>query len=308
MRFPLVAAACAALLCMAPALAAPKAPRAAPVDPIAAKLKESEARYAAGQYREAAELLEQLMQEAPNPAILYNLARAWDQAGELERALRGYQSYVSSPDGTDPTRLKRSSLSIDRIKGILAQKEADRRAAEEEIRRAEDEAREAKARAQKEAAAARAAAEAAEEEALARAENEARSRSALRVGAVVSGVLGVAALGGGTWYGLQSRSSYGTFKAARGDTQEAGVALKQQLQAQTRQQALFADVGFAVGAAALVTAILLWPKGGGEDADTHHGGEHDAPAADEPAPAEEEEDVSWQFQLSPVSAGLLVRF
>ena len=303
MRSPLVAAACAAWLCASPALAAPKAPKAAPVDSIATKLKESEQRYAAGQYREAAELLEQLMQEAPNPAILYNLARAWDQAGELERALRGYQSYVASPDGTDPTRLKRSSLSIDRIKGILAQKEADRRSAEEEIRRAEEEAREAKARAQKEAAAARAAAEAVEEEALTRAENEARARSGLRVGSVVSGVLGVAALGAGTWFGLQSRTSYDKFKAARGDSNGEGVTLKQKLQAQTQQQALYADIGFAVGAAALVTAIVLWPKGGGEDADHGgHGPEHDA------APAEEEEEASWQLQLSPVSAGLLVRF
>lgn len=289
---------------MVPALAAPKAPKAAPAaDPIAAKLKESEARYAAGQYRDAAELLEQLMQEAPNPAILYNLARAWDQAGEPERALRGYQSYVASPDGTDPTRLKRSSLSIDRIKGILAQKDADRRAAEEEIRRAEEEAREAKARAQKEAAAARAAAEAAEEEAYARAEGEARTRGRLRVGSVVSGVLGVAALGGGTWFGLQSRTSFEKFKAARGETNADGVTLKQELQAQTQQQALYADIGFAVGAAALVTAIVLWPRGDGEDADSGSGDTPDA------APAEEEEEhVSWHFQLSPVSAGLLVRF
>jgi len=306
MRFSLVAAACAAWLCAAPpaAVAAPKAQKGPQADPIATKLKESEQRYAAGQYREAAELLEQLMQEAPNPAILYNLARAWDQAGELEKALRGYQQYVSSPDGTDPTRLKRSSLSIDRIKGILAQKEADRRAAEEEIRRAEDETKAAKARAQKEAAAARAAAEAAEEEAQARAEGEARTRSALRVGSVVSGVLGVAGLGAGTWFGLAAKTSYDTFKAANADTNEAGALLKKQLEAQTKTQALYADVGFAVGAAALVTAIVLWPKGGGDAADH----EHDRPTPDESAPPEEEEEVSWQLQLSPVSAGVLVRF
>jgi len=304
MRFQLVAAACAAWLCAAaPALAAPRGQKAPAADPIAAKLKASEQCYAAGQYREAAELLEQLMQEAPNPAILYNLARAWDQAGELEKALRGYQAYVSSPDGTDPTRLKRSSLSIDRIKGILAQKEVDRRAAEEEIHRAEEEARAAKARAQKEAAAARAAAEAAEEEAHARAEAEARTRAGLRVGSLVSGVLGVAGLGAGTWFGLQARTGYDKFKAADGATNEEGAALKKKLETQTRTQALYADVGFAVGAAALVTAIVLWPKGGGDE-DGHDGGH--APA-EESAPADEE-DVSWQLQLSPVSAGLLVRF
>jgi tetratricopeptide (TPR) repeat protein len=297
MRSPLVVAAFAAWLCAAPALSAPRAKGKEQVDTLAARLKESEQLYAAGQYREAAALLEQLMEEAPNPAILYNLARAWDQAGELEKALKGYQQYVSSQDGTDPTRLKRSSLSIDRIKGILAQREADRRAAAEEVRRAEDEAKAAKKKAQAETEAARLAQEEAEAAVYARAEAERAGRARLRVGSVASSIIGLGALGAGTWFGLSSRETYKKFQAEETNTVEAKSALA----ATTRQQALYADIGFAVGAAALVTAVLLWPKGGG-DASEHE------PAEDGGPNETSEDEVSWQVGFTPLSAGVLVRF
>lgn len=295
MRSPLVVAAFASWLCAAPALSAPKGREQ--VDPLAARLKESEQLYAAGQYRDAAALLEQLMAEAPNPAILYNLARAWDQAGELEKALKGYQQYVSSQDGTDPTRLKRSSLSIDRIKGILAQRDSDRRAAAEEVRRAEEEAKAARQRAQAEAEAARIAQEEADAVVEARAEAERATRARLRVGSVATGLVGLGALGAGTWFGLSSRETYQKFQAEETNTVEAKSALA----AATRQQALYADIGFAVGAAALLTAVLLWPKGGGDEP------EHE-PTEDGSPNESSDDEVSWQVGFTPLSAGVLVRF
>ncbi|MEN9799884.1 MAG: hypothetical protein RL653_3581 [Pseudomonadota bacterium] len=297
MRSTLVVAALAASLCAAPAPAAPKGKGAEQLDPVAARLKESEQLYAAGQYREAAALLEQLMEDAPNPAILYNLARAWDQAGELEKALKGYQQYVSSQDGTDPTRLKRSSLSIDRIKGILAQRDADRRAAAEEVRRAEDEAKAARKKAQDEAEAARLAQEEADAVVQARAEAERAGRSRLRVGSVASGILGLGALGAGTWFGLSANETFKKFKSEETNTLEAKSALA----ASTKQQALYADIGFAVGAAALVTAVLLWPKGGGDEPEYE-------PAEDGGPNEQGEDEVSWQVGFTPLSAGVLVRF
>src|SRR4051812_12608315 len=91
---------------------------------------EAERLYQQGRYHDAAERLKEAEALSPNPRLVYNIARAYEQAGELNLALQYYQQYVNSPEGTDPTLLKRSSLAIDRLHGLITEQNAS--AAEQE--------------------------------------------------------------------------------------------------------------------------------------------------------------------------------
>src|SRR5262245_51344628 len=64
-------------------------------------IKEGERHYAAGRFLEAAEALLKAHKLEPNPRLTYNIAKAYDQAGELMGALNYYQQYVASKEGTD---------------------------------------------------------------------------------------------------------------------------------------------------------------------------------------------------------------
>src|SRR4051794_10001770 len=66
-------------------------------------VKEGEKLYQAGKYREAAEALIKAQNLEPNPRLIYNIARAFDQAGDVVTALQYYQQYVGSAEGTDAT-------------------------------------------------------------------------------------------------------------------------------------------------------------------------------------------------------------
>ena len=70
----------------------------------------------------------------------------------------------------------------------------------------------------------------------------------------------IAAVGAGVVFGVLANSSQSNFKQA------ATLADKDTFAAQTRQNALFADIGYGVGLAAIVTAVVLYPKGSDADA------------------------------------------
>src|SRR5947209_1819516 len=101
-----------------------------------ALIREGERLYQSGQYKQAAETLIKAQALEPDPRLVYNIARAYDQAGELDLALDYYQRYVNSTEGTDPTLLKRSALSIERLRGLLAREEQSQKAREELERQA----------------------------------------------------------------------------------------------------------------------------------------------------------------------------
>src|SRR5262245_34799172 len=56
----------------------------------------SEQRYQSGDFAESARLLEQAYEIFPEPVLLYNLARAREQAGEIERAIAAYEKYLAA--------------------------------------------------------------------------------------------------------------------------------------------------------------------------------------------------------------------
>ena len=67
-----------------------------------ALFRESLVRYRAGQFRDAAELLQRAYALRPRPVLLYNLGRAFEGMGELEQAVTAYRGYLdgdaSAPD------------------------------------------------------------------------------------------------------------------------------------------------------------------------------------------------------------------
>jgi tetratricopeptide (TPR) repeat protein len=210
--------------------------------------------YEKGKYREAAELLKKAQEIEPHPRIVYNIARALDQAGDLAGALDYYRQYVTSTEGTDPTLLKRASLSVDRLRTLLSKQEAERQKQEEERRKVEEQARMAKEKAEAEAERMRQEREASEARRQVELQREVDSYRLNRMLAFVAGGGAVLAAGGGTLFGLRAMEARSRFDSA---TTGPEKTLHESV---ARQRALFADISFGVGLAAAAAAVLLFPK------------------------------------------------
>ena len=76
------------------AVVAPAGAVAAPVDEARALNDKATAAFALGRFPEAAEQFEKAFELKPDPALLYNAAQAHRLAGNKERALALYQSYL----------------------------------------------------------------------------------------------------------------------------------------------------------------------------------------------------------------------
>lgn len=224
----------------------------------AALVQEANRDYAAGRYAEAAAALEKAHALAPHPRILYNLARAYDQAGELEKSLETYQRYIASPEGTDPTLLKRSSLAVDRLRGLVSTQQQERARAEAERQRLDAERLAAEDRARQEAEAKRQIEEAAKQRQRERLLASQQGHDRLQLAAWVTAGVGVAALGTGAVFGYQAwqtgRSDSGAVATAE------TYAQKQDAVAVAKNQALIADIALGAGVVAAVASVLLWPK------------------------------------------------
>lgn len=220
--------------------------------------------YEGGKYLEAAAALEKAQSLDPHPRILYNIARAYDQAGELQKALDNYQRYIGSSEGTDPTLLKRSSLSVDRLRGLLAQQNEARERSEAERARLEQERREAEARAESEARAKRDAEEAAQQRRRERVLGDQVSYDRSKMAAWVTAGVGAVALGTGGFFGFQAYqtgiAADGPFRTASAAGPTADDQGKVFYEQQAKQQALIADIAYGVGIVAAVTSVILWPK------------------------------------------------
>lgn len=248
MRSRLLPFALAGWMVASPALARPHQVQ------VSALVHRAERLYQQGKYRAAAEELEKAEALDPDPRLVFNIARAYDQAGELEKALDAYQRYVASREGTDPTLLKRSALAIDRLRGLIAQQEKARAADEAMQRHLQEQAESARRREQEQAQAAAQARAEADERARAQAEAEAHAESRNRTLAYVAGGVAVTGLGTGILAGLSARSAKSDFASAQ------TLEEKQILETATQHRALLADVGFGVAIAGAVAAYLLWPK------------------------------------------------
>ena len=229
---------------------------AAPNARATALAKDAERLYKDGQYKEAAKLLEEAQGLEANPKFLYNMARAYDQAGELQPALDAYRKYVGLPTAdTEPDLVKKANLSMDRLRQLVARQDADSRIRDAEKERLEKDAKDARARAESEAEKGRR--QKAQFEAKEKAQVDAQQSKAngRKIAAFVVGGVGLAALGLGLTFGLISNGSKQAFRTA--------ITLddKKSRQSETITQSLVADISLLVGVACAVTALILFPKG-----------------------------------------------
>ncbi|MFL5355576.1 hypothetical protein [Archangium sp.] len=214
--------------------------------------KQAEKLYDQKKYLEAAELLEQANELKPDTRLIYNIARAYDQAGKAKEAVSYYEKYLT--DGEDAQLRKRSRVSIDRLRLQQEKEEKTAAAAETERRRLKEEADATRRRMEAERESARRS-EAASQLNLKAAYNDALvSRKRMQVTSIALGGVALAGVGMGTVFGLKARSARSDFDSARElDTKLAAKKL-------TRDNSALADIGFGVGLVSAVAAILLYPK------------------------------------------------
>ena len=221
---------------------------------VQALVKEGDKLYKENKYVEAAETLKKAYALEPSPVLLYNIARAYDQAGELSTALDYYRQYTSQ-GSTDPKLVQKANLAMDRLRTLVAKNEADAKLQEAEKKRLADEAKAAKDKADQEAERSKKQREAYEaKEAQQRAQSQKKVDVRL-YGTIATGAFAVVALGFGIGFGLEAQGSKSSFLTA------TTVNDKQAYEASTKSQALIADVSFALAVAAGIAAVVLVPKG-----------------------------------------------
>lgn len=254
----------------------------------AALVKEAGKLYDDGKYREAAETLKAAHDLDPNTKLLYNIARAYDQAGDLAASLDYYRQYVAAGEDLDPSLVKKSNLAMDRLRALLAKEEAAKQVADAERKRLEDDKRRAEDKGKAEAAAAQKQREEYEARQEAEAKATAEGQGGRRIVSYAAGGLAVVGLGAGIVFGLGAQGSKAAFTSA------PDLAAKRQFEAETKSKARLADVGFGVAIAAAVAAVVAWPKGGGD--------------AEPEQEQEKEEEVTVRVVPAPGGAGLAVTF
>ena len=105
-----------------PTSATPAQPK---IDPKARALelfKQSKDKYRSGDFQAAANLLEEAYELHDEPVLLYNLARAYEGLGELERAAAAYEQYlVAEPDTKDRGAIEQK---VSNIRKQVAERDA----------------------------------------------------------------------------------------------------------------------------------------------------------------------------------------
>lgn len=220
--------------------------------------KDADRLYKDNKYKEAAETLQRAYDAEATPLYLYNIARAYDQAGELEQGQEYYRRYVALPTSdTQPDLVKKANLAMDRIRTLLAKAAADKAARDAEKQRLEDDARKAEARADAEADEARRQRREFEAKERERKAAEEQRLSTRRVATLATGGGAALGLGLALGFGVASNVNREQFRAA------TTLADKQRLEAETRGTAAVADISLVVGLAAAVATVILFPKGEG---------------------------------------------
>jgi tetratricopeptide (TPR) repeat protein len=223
----------------------------------AALVKEGERLYNAGKYREAAEVLKKAHEAQPNPKLIYNIARAYERVGDLREALSWYQQYVSlKAEDSDSALLKKAAIASEQIRVLLEKEEKTAAEAEAQRQRLQQEAAAATRKAEEEKAATQRAEEAVRLQKQAEYERAMVDYRRQRVIAFSLGGVSAASVGAGIFFGLQARDARKRFDDS------TNLDTKQTAADDTRSKSLLADVGFGVGLAAAIGAIVVFPKGG----------------------------------------------
>jgi tetratricopeptide (TPR) repeat protein len=214
---------------------------------------------AEGRYDEAIELYQRAYDAIPHPEILFNLGQAHRLRHDFEISLRHYRGYLAvEPRGRLAPEARRWVAALERH---VAESKADEaRAAEARAAEAEA-ARDAEARKADVQRAAEAQRAAAEQQALhARPSAPASRWTPRRKLAVVTAGAGLAIVGMSGAIGLSARSLERDAFARCPDPMtpcDAAAAAQRSLD-RARTRVVAADVGFAVGAAAVIGGAVLW--------------------------------------------------
>lgn len=245
------------MLSMALVLASPQAQAQKGSKSAAALVKEGERLFNARKYREAVEVLKRAYDAQPDPRLLYNIARAYEQAGDMREALSYYDQFIKNAESDmDPLLLKRAHSGAERARVLIEKEEQAQAAAEAERKRLQEEAEASRKKAEEEQAAAQRAQELARQQQKAEYERALASYRRSKVAAFALGGASVASVGAGVLFGLQARNSREEFDNATSE------ARKEQAADDTKSKALLADIGFGVGLAAAIGAIIVFPKEG----------------------------------------------
>ncbi|RKH12544.1 hypothetical protein D7Y13_31830 [Corallococcus praedator] len=224
---------------------------------VQALLKEGKRLYDAGKYKEAADALKQAHEAQPHPQLIYNIAVALEYAGEPREAMTWYRQYVTSnSEDTNPTLLKNSNRAIDRLRVQLDREDQAQATADADRKRLEAEADAARKQAEEEQLAARRAEEDSSRQRQAEFDRAMKSYQRQRIGAFAVGGVAVLGVGAGVLFGMQARDAREQFDSA------STLEDKETFSDSTKSKALLADIGFGVGLAGAITAIILYPKEG----------------------------------------------
>lgn len=222
----------------------------------AALAKDADRLYKDNKYKEAAETLKQAYEAEPVGLYLYNIARAFDQAGELEESQEYYRRYVAPPSPeAQPDLVKKANLAMDRIRTLLARSTADKEARDAEKKRLEDDAKKAEARADAEANEARRQRREFEAKEKERKDAEQKKVNGRKLAAYVTGGTAVVGLGMALGFGLGANGNREAFRTS------TTLADKLRFQDATRATAAVSDVSLVIGIAAAVATVILYPKG-----------------------------------------------
>jgi tetratricopeptide (TPR) repeat protein len=219
----------------------------------AALAREADRFYKDGRYKEAAEALQKAYDIDPNPTLLYNRARALDQAGEMKESLSAYREFVGL-EGADAQLVKKANLAMDRLRGLVAKLDAEEAAREAEKKKADEAAAAEKEKAAAELAAsqkARAELEAKQEKELSGAVKTYNLRKSL---AFVAGGVAVASLASGIIFGVVSSGNKAEF------TKATTTTAKDQYLNATKTTALVADISYGAAIVFAVATVIIFPK------------------------------------------------
>jgi len=216
--------------------------------------KSAEKLYLQAKYKEAAELLKKANELDPKPVFLYNIARALDQAGDLPASLDYYRQYVASAE-TDPTLVKRATLSIERLRTLINRQEQQQAQSDAQRQKLEAETAVERQKAVDEQKRLEAERVASEQRRKIESQRDIDNYRASRTWSIVAGGAGVLAVAGGVAFGVTALQAHDQFTSAGTE------ADKDAFKAMTQQRALLADASYGVGLALAVTAFFLFPKG-----------------------------------------------
>ncbi len=217
-----------ALLCIGVALSS-GASAQTPEDEARALAIEAKSAFDAGEFREAAKLLEQAYTINPSSALLYNLGRAYQQTGDKARAVDAYQRYLESE--TDPADEGAVRRTVQQLQAEMARERALAKRLARERARADREAEERRAT---------------------QAAQEARERDRHKPSAlpwIVTGV-GVSMLATGGVLGVLARTKHDA-AVAKADANTA----RDEQDAATRL-ATWTNVTFVVGGVTTLTGVI----------------------------------------------------